>query len=251
MSVILQNQVLERNTIGLSGSAVYRAKDLNAFLKVAGKNSNVNLECEKQVLEWLNGKFPVPKALYFEPDADNDYLLMSEIAGSNLADWSKNHKIQNYLIADLAVNLKRLHNISIVNCPFQQNLAVKIQKARGNVERGLVDESDFEVENSGKTAETLFLELIRLKPDDEGLVFTHGDFCLPNIIVSNDAISGFVDWERGGIADCYRDIALLFRSLDFNTGGAEQFEEIFCRAYGIEALNNDKIKFYTLLDEFF
>jgi aminoglycoside phosphotransferase len=248
---ILQNQTFVRNTVGQSNTEVYRVENSDAFLKIAGKSSNVNLQREKEVLEWLSDKISVPKVLYFEETGENTFLLISKIKGINLADYIKNSKDKENLLGDLAKSLKQIHTISIKNCSFQQTLGVKLQNARGNIENGLVDENDFEDEHIGKSAETLFVELIESKPNDEDLVFTHGDFCLPNIIVSNEKVSGFVDWERGGIADRYQDIALLFRSFDFNVGDTEQFEDLFCGGYGIEKLDKDKIKFYIMLDEFF
>ncbi len=251
LSRILQNQTLEKNTIGQSNSEVYQVKSSDAFLKITGKSSSVNLQREKEVLEWLSGKLSVPKVLHFEETGENTFLLISEINGINLADCVKNSKVKENLMDDLAKSLKQIHSISIEDCPLQQTLRIKLQNAQENVEKGLVDEEEFEDENKGKSAEALFDELIESKPDDEDLVFTHGDFCFPNIIVSNGKVSGFVDWERGGIADRYQDIALLFRSFDFNVGKTEQFEDLFCHFYGIEKLDKDKIKFYITLDEFF
>ncbi|HXH69332.1 MAG TPA: APH(3') family aminoglycoside O-phosphotransferase [Pyrinomonadaceae bacterium] len=251
LSRILQNQTLERNIVGFSNSEVYWVKNSNAFLKVADKNSVVNLRREKEILEWLSGKISGPKVLHFEETGEKTFLLISKIKEINSADSLKNLKAKENLINDLAKSLKRIHSISTKNCPFQQTLHIKLQNARENVEKGLVDEEDFEDENNGKSTEALFYELIESKPDDEDLVFTHGDFCFPNIIVSDEKVSGFIDWERGGIADRYQDIALLFRSFNFNVGDMEQFEDLFCNCYGIEKLNREKIKFYITLDEFF
>ena len=36
-------------------------------------------------------------------------------------------------------------------------------------------------------------------PDSEGNCFIHGDFCLPNILVDEEEISGFIDTEASGI----------------------------------------------------
>lgn len=251
LTQILQNQTLVRNTIGQSNTQVYLAKNSNAFLKIAGKSSNANLQREKEVLEWLSEKISVPLVLHFEETSEKTFLLISGIKGTNLADCVRKSKARESLLCDLAKNLKQIHSISIKDCPFQQTLRVKLQNARENIEKGLVDESDFENENKGKSAKALFDELIKLKLEDEDLVFTHGDFCLPNIIISKGKVSGFVDWERGGVADRYQDIALLFRSFDFNVGNTEQFEDLFCSCYGIDKLDKDKIRFYTMLDEFF
>jgi aminoglycoside phosphotransferase len=251
LSHILQNQTFEKNITGQSDSEVYRVANSDAFLKITNRGASVNLQREKDVLEWLNNKISVPKVLYFEETDENTFLLISEIKGINLADYIKNVKVEEALMCELAKSLKQIHSISLIDCPFQQTLEVKLQNARENIKNGLVDETDFEDENIGKSAERLFDELIESKPNAEDLVFTHGDFCLPNIIVSNKKVTGFIDWELGGIADRYQDIALLFRSFDFNVGDTEQFEDLFCDCYGIEKLDKDKIKFYITLDEFF
>jgi aminoglycoside phosphotransferase len=113
---------------------------------------------------------------------------------------------------------------------------------------GLVEEEDFDEERQGRTAEGLFEELLATVPTDEDLVFTHGDYCVPNVILENGNLSGFVDWESAGVADRYQDIALLTRSVWYNFG--EDWEESMFEIYDIEP-DWKKIDFYKLLDEFF
>jgi aminoglycoside phosphotransferase len=69
--------------------------------------------------------------------------------------------------------------------------------------------------------EDLYRELLDKRPDTEDLVFTHGDYCLPNILIDKWDIGGFIDWGRGGISD------------------------------GLESIDCSKIEYYRLLDEFF
>src|ERR1700681_345712 len=100
----------------------------------------------------------------------------------------------------LAHGLLQIHSLPIDDCPFDQKLAVKIEAARVRVENGLVDETDFDAKRLGRSAQDLYSEVLQCRPTEEDLVFTHGDYCLPNVIIANDAVSGFVDWGRAGIA---------------------------------------------------
>ena len=57
---------------------------------------------------------------------------------------------------------------------------------------------------------------------DEGYkTLIHGDYCLPNILVKNDKINGFVDLGGAGIGDPWRDYAWCIWSLEYNLGTKE------------------------------
>ena len=49
-----------------------------------------------------------------------------------------------------------------------------------------------------------------------GTIFVHGDLCLPNIIVNDGKISGFVDRGDCGRGDPWMDISWALWSLEFN-----------------------------------
>lgn len=98
--------------------------------------------------------------------------------------------------------------------------------------------------------------LIDNKPT-ENLVFSHGDYCLPNIFINQNKVSGFIDLGRSGIADKYQDIALCYRSLKHNFEGRyggkiyEDFNaDILFDKLGIKP-DWDRIRYYILLDELF
>ena len=74
-----------------------------------------------------------------------------------------------------------IHSIPVDQCPFDGTLANDIEAARFNVVNGLVDEDDFDDVRQGRSAEDLFRELLINRPAEEDLVFTHGDYCLPNM----------------------------------------------------------------------
>ncbi|SKC81897.1 Aminoglycoside phosphotransferase [Maledivibacter halophilus] len=92
--------------------------------------------------------------------------------------------------------------------------------------------------------------VLEKKPDNEDFVFTHGDYCMANIILLGNKLSGFIDLGRAGVSDRYQDIALAVRSFEHNFG-TDKWNDLFYKEYGIEDVDYSKIEFYILLDELF
>ncbi len=246
---MIGSRELVRNTLGCSSSFVFYVQGLKCYLKIAPYNDLEPLAYEVKVLEWLQGRLPVPKVHYYEKLGDKEFLLMSEIEGR---DCTQKEYLANPkdMVRCLAEGLRQIHSIDISGCPLDQTLSFKLQKARLNVERGLVDEDDFEDENRGLKAAELYAKLLEGIPGTEDLVFSHGDYCLPNIILKGSKVSGFIDLGRAGVADRYQDIALAIRSLRHNLG-SDDWTGPFLQIYGIGDADQSKIDFYILLDEFF
>jgi aminoglycoside phosphotransferase len=100
----------------------------------------------------------------------------------------------------------------------------------------------------------LYAELLATPTSAEDRVFTHGDFCLPNVLLVSDGagglrVSGFVDCGNAGIADRYQDLALCARSIAHNFG-QEWVAKLFARC-GLDRADESKLAYYQLLDEFF
>lgn len=240
----------EQITIGQSDAMTFLLKGSinNQYLKIQPNNSIENLYQEKEKLEWLQGKLSVPEVLYHDTDEVNEYLLITEIKGINASDKSNKANL-SLLIEQLALGLKTIHSLSIESCPFNQNLDIKIEEARIRVENGHVDEEDFDEVRKGFKSRELFDELISKKPINEDLVFTHGDYCLPNIIIDGGKVSGFIDWGRAGVSDRYQDLALVIRSIYYNFG--KEYIPFFLKEYGVKEFDESKIFYYQLMDEFF
>ena len=52
----------------------------------------------------------------------------------------------------------------------------------------------------------------------DGNTIIHGDFCLPNILVKDNRVVGFIDLADGGVGDIWCDYAWCIWSLEYNTG---------------------------------
>jgi aminoglycoside phosphotransferase len=238
------------NHIGFSRTRVFRLTARGRaplYLKIDPHATKFSLAEEKRRLDWLKNRLPVPETILLAADETNSYLLMTEISGVPAIDDALRSDVPR-LIEKLVEGLKLIHAVSIENCPFRARLVDKIEAARERMENGLVEEEDFDEERLGRTAADVFEEMLASVPAVEETVFTHGDFCAPNVIIKNKKLSGFVDWAEAGVADKYQDLALLSRSVRDNFGAV--YEEKVFDVYGIEP-DREKIYFYRLLDEFF
>jgi aminoglycoside phosphotransferase len=250
LSKLINGYKWQRITLGLSQSQTYllSGASSNLYIKIQSLTATESLHREKERLVWLQGKLPVPEVVYDGQDDANEFLLMTEIEGINASDKSYESMLPQ-LMQQLAIGLRTIHEIPFEGCPFDQSLDAKIVEARRRVEQQLVDEEDFDQQRVGRKAEDLAQELVHLKPETEDLVFTHGDYCLPNIILKDGRVHGYIDWGRAGIADRYQDIALAIRSIGYNFGNA--YVQAFLDAYGLTAVDEAKVHYYQLMDEFF
>ncbi len=248
---------------------IFRQNDLRLC---PGRNPRNNPSClghsneqnednsSEQIRDKVRGQqHPAPQVIAFEEDDSYSYLLMTRVRGKIACDKYYLERPKE-LVPLLSKSVKMLQSIDITDCPVIKDLDRELKKAAYRVENGLVDISDAEPDTFGengrfKDPEDLLSWLKENRPSYE-LVLSHGDLCLPNILIENGIISGFIDMGNCGIADKWEDIAMLYRSLRHNFDGTygkvypgldpdSFFEEL-----GI-APDRKKIDYYILLDELF
>ena len=247
---LLDNMVCEANDIGCSSAGVYRYYNStdSYYLKVQLESVQHGLKKEFEIMEWLHNKLPVPRVIYFNSIDGYEYLLMTQIEGyMSCSNYYLSRTVETVKL--LAEGIKMLQCVPIDNCPFNNSLEIKLNDARENIENNLVDMSDWETNNRFNSPHELLEYLQNNKPAVSTNIFTHGDYCLPNILCKDNKISGFIDLGRSGMADIYQDIALCVRSLDHNLGTTE-FNDMFFKCLELEP-NWEKIDYYILLDELF
>ncbi len=237
-------------TIGCSEAAVYRLEAHGRptlFVKAEPVGPLCELPGEAARLRWLAGQgIACPRVLAEAEEAQCCWLLMSAVAGRDLA--SSTDLAPGQIVTIAAEALRGLHALAAHTCPFDHGLRPRIALARTRMDAGLVDEEDFDDERRGRSAADLFNDLLSSCPEGEDLVVTHGDACLPNLLVQDGRFTGFVDCGRLGVADRHQDLALASWSIRHNLG--EDWVEPFLRHYG-GTVDPDRLAFYRLLDEFF
>jgi aminoglycoside 3'-phosphotransferase-2 len=228
-------------TIGESGAEVYRVGD-RYFLKSEPVGPLAELPGEIERMRWLGDTgIPCPEIVETAEFEGRHWLLMSLLPGRDLTQSPDLNPAAACRI--MAQALRTLHTLDASECPFDHRAERRIAAAKARLDAGLYDGAD----QANGPAD--YAVLFSTRPAHEDLVVTHGDACFPNVLARDGRFTGFVDCGRLGVADRYQDLALAARSLARNFGRAQL--PAFFAAYGIDEPDEQKLAWYSLLDEFF
>lgn len=238
--------------IGWSSSKIYklkREKNSNLFLKINKCSGDLFFNHEYDLLKWLKGKISVPDVVYHSNNSEYEFLLLTEIPGKVSYEVFSKSDIENNLKV-LAKGLQIFHALPIAGCPNEIDINKMIQHAKERLEQGLINNENFDVRWKYKTPNELFEDIKRLKPKEIDKVVTHGDYCLPNVLIKSNELSGFVDLGSAGINDRYYDLAAISWSISYNFG--QKWLPYFFEQYGInyDEIDRERILFYQMLNEF-
>lgn len=233
---------------GMSGSAVL------AFDNMVLKSGSADQQdASVTMLRWLQGRLPVPEILHHEVYEGHSNLLMTRVPGRMSCDAYHLDRVEE-TVALLAEGLRMLWRVDIADCPRDAGLDAELAVARERVMRGLTDPDDLPEGFASPEALLGWLEANRPPCDP---VFSHGDYCMPNVFLDQGCVSGMIDLGDAGIADRWRDIALLWGSLERNFGGVyggkvyHDFDPmLLIRALNIP-FDQEKLTFYLRLNALF
>ena len=196
------------------------------FLKVAGGGG---LMREWRVLNWIGGRLPVPEAVWFGAEAGREFLVTGEVEGTPVYLIEEGEREE--AVATAAGALRTIHSLSPEGCPFAYPIEEKVKA----IEEGIgVEEAE-----------------LRAEMPIEEPVFTHGDYCLPNILVAGGKLGGVIDWDCGGLADRYVDLAWIIGSLEYNFGESETrqvWAPLVFDEYGVE-VDEGRLGYYRRVNE--
>ena len=142
---------------------------------------------EEKILSWLNGNLPTPE-ITFRTD---DYLVLTKLKGKPLTSASRNK-----ILRTVSSVLKRLWRIDITTCPARLDILKDIRKGK----------LSYDEWNELKELENIEIE--------EDLVFSHGSLTLENILANGSGLTGMINFQKSGVADRYRDLASIAKSLE-------------------------------------
>ncbi|MBR6338032.1 MAG: aminoglycoside 3'-phosphotransferase [Ruminococcus sp.] len=244
----IEGKPYKTESIGFSDSEVYVFDDM--VLKIEPMKEWIFAMIS--VMCTLEGVLPLPHMIYHGVCEGRSYLLTERAKGVMACDeFYMTHP--DLLLPVLADSLHKLWSVDVRLCPRERGLDTELAEARERIQAGLVDLSDSDC-GFGTPYELLYW-LEQNKPEPE-LCVSHGDLCLPNIFINGDKLSALIDIGDMGVADKWRDISLLYRSLKQNADGT--FGKVYKgidpeKLFDYIGIKKDekKLRYYLLLDELF
>lgn len=213
------------------------------YLKVRAVEEAPRLLDEAVRLRWAQDHVPVPVVLDCGTERDVDWLLLDGLPGRDATDPGLKARPAR-LVPILARGLRRFHQVPVDACPFRLTVDGALAIVRERVATGQAEHADLHAEFRHLSLGEAVASLERLAPDDEDLVVCHGDYCFPNVLVEEDAVTGYLDLGELAVADRWWDVAVGSWSTTWNVGPG--WETLFLDAYGIEP-DPPRMTFYRLL----
>ncbi len=214
---------------------------------------------EKQTGELQTGEFPLAVGKYLKGKE------LVEITESHCSG-DKVYRVGDVYILKSSENIERLRREMTMNnylsgkLPVSETVAFAVERGQAFYLKTMLQGDSLADEKNLREPRKLVALLVKALgmfhgvdgadcpvrcPDSEGECLVHGDFCLPNILVWDGEISGFVDTEAGGLGDPWIDYAWCIWSLEHNLG-TDEYTPLFLESMGIE-FDKEKFDYYTRL----
>lgn len=219
-------------------------KENGYYLKCSGKGM---LDKESRMTEYFHTKGLGAEVLSYI-SKDRDWLLTAAVNGEDCV-----HSVYlmepKRLCDTVAHELRRLHETDCTGCPIPDKTAEYLDEAEKNYRAGNYDSSHFPDSFGYRSAMEAHDALAAGNEALQSKVLLHGDYCLPNIILNNWKLSGFIDVGGGGVGDRHIDIFWGIWSLAFNLK-TDRYRDRFLDAYGRDQANESVLKIVAAAEVF-
>lgn len=211
----------------------YIQKEGGYYLKTAPKGT---LRTEAEMTRFFHRKGLGAQVLAYE-SLDQDWMLTARVPGEDCL--ARQYLDDPIRLCDLTAQLLRqLHETDAAGCPVPDRTAAYLAAAQEHYLGKQYDESLFPdnwgYASAGEAWRVLEENGKYLKTD----TLLHGDYCLPNIMLDDWKLSGFIDLDAGGIGDRHIDLFWGMWSLSFNLK-TDRYRDRFLDAYGRDRVNED------------
>ncbi len=230
---------------GHSQAKVYLIdKGCGYYLKTAPKGT---LKQENEMTAYFHSKGLGAEILHYSSN-EFDLMLTSKIQGEDCTSprYVADPKRLSVLQGEL---LRQLHELDYSDCLSKNKTQEYVLSAEKNYHLDNYDKSHFPDNFGYSSGEEAYAVLKEGKDALKSDVLVHGDYCLPNVILDNWKLSGFIDVGASGISDRHIDIFWGLWSLTFNLK-SDKYCDLFIDAYGRDKVDNEILKIVAAAEVF-
>jgi len=236
----LRNAKTYDSSCSETARTLYLEGEPRTFLKIAEAGK---LAREERMTRFLHSHGLAPWVIEYVSEGGHDYLLTEALDGED-GIAARHLQEPSRLAAVFGESLRLIHQLPVKDCPIQGRTAEMIVESEANISLGHRDNAIIPEDIS--VAARLFERLKALCRDE---VVLHGDYCLPNIILRDFRLKGFVDLGTGGVGDRHYDLWWGIWTLEYNLK-TDRYKDAFLDAYGREELDMEKLELCRLLAGF-
>ena len=243
ISGFLEDAPVYDSSCSKEAQVLFIDKDGGYFVKKAPKET---LKTESLMTDYMHSLGLSAEVLYYGSFESGDFLITRRIPGKDCTDRQYLSEPER-LCDTTAMLLRALHEIEGRDCPVRD----RVQTYADTVMKGL-DGSSYEPDLFQGIWEFPSFDEAR-RTAEEGLpllkadVLLHGDYCLPNILLDDWKLTGYIDLGCGGIGDRHIDILWGIWTLRFNLG-TNKYADRFMDAYGKEMIEPEMLRMVAAME---
>lgn len=235
---LLQNARIFDSSCSPEARVLHICGDTDLYLKIAASGS---LKKEADMTRFFHALGLGTRVLAYETDKQ-DYLLTEAMRGEDCTHAAYLEDATR-LCDTLAHALRELHSMPTDGCPVPDRMQEYFQTVAQNYACGIFDTDLFcgDSRFSFPSAKEALRIVEDAKSGFRSDTLLHGDYCLPNVMLDNWRLAGFIDLGNGGVGDRHIDLFWGTWTLRFNLK-TDRYRERFLDAYGRDLVNDELLR---------
>ncbi len=219
-----------------AAKVVYIDRDGGYFLKTSSRGE---LSKEARLTRYFYAKGLAPEVVSYVSD-HRDWLVTARAPGEDCTAAGYLDEPER-LAQLLGETLRRLHETDCAGCPVPDRTEDYYAAAERCYRGRRYYDAMFPHNRGNTSSEEVWHTVVEGRKMLKSDVLIHGDFCLPNVILNDWRLGGFIDLGNGGVGDRHIDLYWGLWSLNYNLK-SDRYGERFLDAYGRDKVDTQILK---------
>ena len=216
-------------------------RDGGYYLKSSAAGS---LGREALMTDYFHAKGLGAELIYYL-SGEGDLMLTRAVSGEDCTHRAYLDEPKR-LAALMGDRLRALHELDFSDCPVKDRTGEMISAAEKNYRTDNYSKEHFPDSFGYASGEEAYRALSERRHLLKNECLIHGDYCLPNIMLSDWNFSAFIDLGNAGTGDRHIDLFWGRWTIGFNLGligksDGEKYSEYFFDSYGRDKIDDERL----------